>query len=106
MLKDLLEIDYLRKNHPAFIKLELTESEWEYLDKVKWNFIENPRMINLQKTIGELTDSNSYLAQPIIFLYNQASKLQFQTLDVRILAKYNHYLKTKSFTQDEMTLLQ
>lgn len=73
---DLLDFEYLRSFHPIFNQLILSNQEWDYLEKVQLNFIEDPSKSNLEKTISELTDSQIYLAEPILYLFNKALALK------------------------------
>lgn len=78
---DLLDFEYLKSFHPTFDQLILSNQEWDYLEKVKLNFIEDPSKRNLEKTISELRDSQVYLADPILYLFGKALKLQQSKAD-------------------------
>lgn len=78
---DLLDFEYLRSFHPTFDHLILSDLEWDYLENVKLNFIENPSKSNLEKTISELTDAQVYLVEPILYLFGKAIKLQQPNTD-------------------------
>jgi hypothetical protein len=76
-----LNFEYLRSFHPTFDQLILSDQEWDYLEKVKMNFIEDPSKSNLEKTISELRDSQVYLADPILYLFGKVLKLQQSKAD-------------------------
>lgn len=69
-----LDLDYLQKNHPSFVKYEFNSSDMEYLENIKGIFLENSDFATLQKIIWEIPQERTDLAEAIMFIYTRVQR--------------------------------
>ena len=69
--EDSIDLAYLNATHPIFIDHEFSDSDMEYLENVKNDFLNDATFNNLQKVIGELNLDRADLAEAILLIYNK-----------------------------------
>ncbi len=68
-----MDLAYLQKTHPVFVKYEFSDADMEYLESVKDQLVKDPSLSSLQKVISELSEDRTDLTEVItVILFGKA----------------------------------